>query len=135
MHAIIKTGGKQYRVAEGDEFRIEKLAGVNPGDTYTFDTVLAVGTGDDLRVGAPLLDGGPRDSLRVGAGSRQEGDRLQEAPSHGLQEEARSPPALYPRAHHGYQRLERAACSCYSVVSPHTHGVMSPAAIEAEPPA
>ena len=57
MHAIIKTGGKQYRVAEGDEFRIEKLAGVNPGDTYTFDSVLAVGTGDDLKLGAPLIDG------------------------------------------------------------------------------
>ena len=55
MYAIIKTGGKQYRVQEGDEFRVEKLA-ANVGDTVTFDEVVAVG-GDKLVVGTPLVEG------------------------------------------------------------------------------
>ena len=41
MYAIIATGGKQYKVAEGDIIRVEKL-GVDAGETYTFDQVLAV---------------------------------------------------------------------------------------------
>ena len=57
MHAVIKTGGKQYRVAEGDEIKVEKLADVTDGDEYTFETVLAVGEGEDLTVGTPLVEG------------------------------------------------------------------------------
>ena len=56
MYAIIKTGGKQYKVSEGDTLFVEKL-GVKDGDTVTFDEVLAVGGGDSLKVGAPLVDG------------------------------------------------------------------------------
>jgi large subunit ribosomal protein L21 len=56
MYAVIKTGGKQYRVAEGDRLRVEKLAG-NVGDAVTFDTVLLVGSGDGVKVGAPLVSG------------------------------------------------------------------------------
>lgn len=55
-YAIIKTGGKQYRVAAGDKLNVEKLD-VAVGDTVTFDEVLASGEGDSLRVGAPFLDG------------------------------------------------------------------------------
>jgi large subunit ribosomal protein L21 len=57
MYAIIATGGKQYRVAEGDVIRIEKLD-AEPGSEVEFDRVLMVGGGDDARVGAPLVDGG-----------------------------------------------------------------------------
>ena len=56
MHAVIKTGGKQYRVAEGDVLEIETLAG-DPGATIAFDEVLAVGDGADMKVGTPLVDG------------------------------------------------------------------------------
>ncbi len=49
MYAIIATGGKQYKVAEGDIIKVEKL-GVEAGQTYTFDQVLAV-SGDELKVG------------------------------------------------------------------------------------
>ena len=49
MYAIIATGGKQYKVSEGDTIRIEKL-GAEAGDTVTFDDVLAIG-GDKLLVG------------------------------------------------------------------------------------
>ncbi|TVP91076.1 MAG: 50S ribosomal protein L21 [Thioalkalivibrio sp.] len=57
MYAIIATGGKQYRVAEGDLLRVEKLE-AEVGSDVDFDQVLLVGEGDDVRVGAPLVDGG-----------------------------------------------------------------------------
>ena len=56
MHAIIETGGKQYKVAEGDTLFIEKLP-VEAGDTVTFDKVLAVLDGDKATFGAPVVDG------------------------------------------------------------------------------
>ncbi len=55
MYAIIATGGKQYKVAEGDVIRVEKL-GAAAGETYTFDQVLAVG-GNELTVGCPTVAG------------------------------------------------------------------------------
>ena len=55
MYAIIETGGKQYKVQQGDVVFIEKL-NVEAGETITFDKVLVVG-GDDLKVGAPYVDG------------------------------------------------------------------------------
>ena len=54
--AVIKTGGKQYKVAANDVVKVEKLAG-EPGDVVTFDQVLMVGNGDDVTVGAPLVAG------------------------------------------------------------------------------
>ena len=55
-HAIIVTGGKQYRVAEGDVLFVEKLD-AEAGDTVTFDQVLAVVDGELASFGAPLLSG------------------------------------------------------------------------------
>ena len=55
MYAIIATGGKQYKVSEGDIITIEKL-GVEAGEKVTFDQVLVVG-GDDLKVGDPTVNG------------------------------------------------------------------------------
>ncbi len=54
MYAIIATGGKQYKVAEGDVLKVEKL-GVAAGETVTFDQVLAV-SDDGLKVGADVAD-------------------------------------------------------------------------------
>jgi large subunit ribosomal protein L21 len=54
--AVIKTGGKQYKVAANDVVKIEKIAG-EPGDVVTFDQILMVGNGDDVTVGAPLVEG------------------------------------------------------------------------------
>jgi large subunit ribosomal protein L21 len=54
--AVIKTGGKQYKVAANDVVKIEKIAG-EPGDVVTFDQVLMVGEGDDVTIGAPLVAG------------------------------------------------------------------------------
>jgi large subunit ribosomal protein L21 len=55
MFAVISTGGKQYRVAEGEAFRFEKLVGT-AGETVTFDQVLMLG-GDTPVVGRPMVDG------------------------------------------------------------------------------
>ncbi len=56
MYAVIKTGGKQYRVAAEDIIKIEKVDG-DAGEVIAFDTVLMVGDGDDVTIGAPLVDG------------------------------------------------------------------------------
>jgi large subunit ribosomal protein L21 len=56
MYAVIATGGKQYRVAEGDVVRIEKLP-AEPGAAVEFDKVLVVGQGADVKVGKPFVSG------------------------------------------------------------------------------
>ena len=56
MYAIIETGGKQYKVQNGDQLRIEKL-NAEAGSTVVFDKVLAAGEGSDIKVGAPYLEG------------------------------------------------------------------------------
>lgn len=56
MHAIIETGGKQYKVAEGDVLFIEKLP-VEAGDSVTFDRVLAVLDGENTKFGTPAVEG------------------------------------------------------------------------------
>ncbi|MFW3615087.1 50S ribosomal protein L21 [Billgrantia antri] len=56
MYAVIKSGGKQYRVQEGQTLKLEKLE-IPTGETVEFDQVLLVADGDDVAVGAPLVDG------------------------------------------------------------------------------
>ena len=56
MYAIIATGGKQYRVQEGDHIRVEKLAG-DPGEKVEFNQVLLLADGEDVTIGAPYVDG------------------------------------------------------------------------------
>jgi large subunit ribosomal protein L21 len=56
MYAVIATGGKQYRVDEGDVVRIEKLT-AELGAPVEFDKVLLVGNGGDVKIGAPLVAG------------------------------------------------------------------------------
>lgn len=56
MYAVVKTGGKQYRVAKDDVIQIERLTGVE-GDTVVLDDVLMLGDGADVTIGAPFVDG------------------------------------------------------------------------------
>ena len=56
MYAVIKTGGKQYRVSEGETLKIETVAG-DVGSAIVLDKVLMVGSGDKVTVGKPLLAG------------------------------------------------------------------------------
>ncbi|MCL4799558.1 MAG: 50S ribosomal protein L21 [Burkholderiales bacterium] len=56
MYAVIRTGGKQYRVAAGDRLKVEKLP-ADVGAEVVLDQVLAVGEGEGVKVGAPLVAG------------------------------------------------------------------------------
>ncbi len=56
MFAVIETGGKQYKVNEGDVIFVEKLD-VNEGDTVVFDRVMALSIGENFQIGAPVVDG------------------------------------------------------------------------------
>lgn len=56
MYAVIETGGKQYKVSEGDVITVEKL-GVDAGEEVVFDKVLFLGEGADAKVGTPYIDG------------------------------------------------------------------------------
>lgn len=56
MYAVIRTGGKQYRVAEGDVLRIEKIAG-DVGSDVTFNEVLLLGGSESPKVGQPIVSG------------------------------------------------------------------------------
>ncbi len=57
MYAVIKTGGKQYRVSQGDTLRLETLD-ANAGDSVEFDQVLMLGEGSDVKIGTPFVEGG-----------------------------------------------------------------------------
>jgi large subunit ribosomal protein L21 len=63
-YAVIKTGGKQYRVSEGDEVRFERLTG-EVGETIAFDQVLLTSDGETIEVGRPFIETskGPMQSL------------------------------------------------------------------------
>ena len=67
MYAVIKTGGKQYRVTDGDKLRVEKLP-VEIDSDLIIDQVLAVGNGGDIKVGAPLLVGASVTAKILGQG-------------------------------------------------------------------
>jgi len=57
MYAVISTGGKQYKVREGESLKVEKLV-ADEGASVEFDRVLLLGEGADVQVGTPFIDGG-----------------------------------------------------------------------------
>lgn len=56
MYAVIVTGGKQYKVTEGEYLKVEKLE-IATGEAVTFDRVLLIGNGDDVIIGGPVIEG------------------------------------------------------------------------------
>ena len=72
MYAVIKTGGKQYRVSAGDKLKIETVAG-DVGSEIVLDKVLMVADGDKLNVGKPLVDGA---SVKATIVSHGRGDKI-----------------------------------------------------------
>lgn len=72
MYAVIKTGGKQYRVAQGETLKVESIAG-DVGSAIVLDKVLAVGSGDKLNVGKPLVSGA---SVKATIVSHGRGDKV-----------------------------------------------------------
>jgi len=73
MYAIIKTGGKQYRVAAGEKLKVEKLA-ADVGSELVLDQVLLVGAGDSVKIGTPLVGGA---SVKATVLSHGLGDKVQ----------------------------------------------------------
>ena len=73
MYAVIKTGGKQYRVASGDTLKVEKLVG-EVGSEIVLDQVLAVGEGESLSLGTPLVSGA---SVKATVVSHGRGEKVQ----------------------------------------------------------
>jgi large subunit ribosomal protein L21 len=73
MYAVIKTGGKQYKVTQGDTIRIEKLPAAE-GDTVAFDKVLMIADGDKVQVGNPVIEGTTVDAsvIKHGRGKKIE---------------------------------------------------------------
>ncbi len=57
MYAVIKTGGKQYRVTEGETLKVEKLD-IDAGSSIEIDQVLMIADGDKVQIGAPYVEGG-----------------------------------------------------------------------------
>lgn len=74
MYAIIQTGGKQYKVAEGDTVLVEKLEAAE-GDVVTFDQVLTVVKDSDVVVGKPVVDGA-KVTAKVEAQGKEKGNKL-----------------------------------------------------------
>ena len=69
MYAVIKTGGKQYRVAQGDRLKVEKLAG-DVGGTVSFDALMVGGEGG-VKVGAPVVKGAAVEGQIVAQGKHK----------------------------------------------------------------
>lgn len=67
MYAVVVTGGKQYRVEPGEWLRVEKLEG-EEGSAVTLERVLMIADGDDIKVGAPALDGATVTAEIIGQG-------------------------------------------------------------------
>ena len=81
MYAVIKTGGKQYRVAAGQKLKIEQIP-ADIGQEITLDQVLSVGQGEELKIGAPLVDGASVSNCSCARPSRQN-QGVQDAPAQG----------------------------------------------------
>src|SRR5204862_1199260 len=64
MYAVVKTGGKQYKVAAGEKLKVEQIP-ADIGAEITLDQVLAVGAGDQIKFGTPLVSGADRKSTRL----------------------------------------------------------------------
>lgn len=69
MYAVIKSGGKQYRVQEGQTLKLEKIE-IPTGETAFFDEVLLVGNDDEIKVGAPMVEGAKVSAEIVAHGRR-----------------------------------------------------------------
>ena len=72
MYAVIKTGGKQYRVAPGETLKVESLP-VEVGGSISFDEVLLVADGDSVKVGTPAVAGG---SVKAEVTAHGRGDKI-----------------------------------------------------------
>ena len=100
MYAVIRTGGKQYKVAKDDVLTVESLDG-DVGSKLTLGEVLMLG-GDSPKLGAPLVKGASVVGRNRRAGPGREGRRLQEEAPQEHPSQARPSPALHQAEGHGH---------------------------------
>ena len=105
MYAVIQTGGKQYRVAEGDTIRVEKLIG-EVGSKVEFTDILMVG-GEKVEVGKPHVGGAKVTAEIVAQDLAKKDHRLQDEAPERLSEPSWSPAAVHRAPHQERERLRR----------------------------
>ena len=103
MYAVIKTGGKQYRVTSGETLKVEIIPG-DVGSAIVLDKVLMVADGDKLSVGKPLLTGASVNATIVSHG-RGDKVRIKDAPPQALPEKPRSSSKLHRDPHRRHFRV------------------------------
>jgi len=84
MYAIFETGGKQYKVSEGDTITVEKL-GLEAGTAHIFENVLALNSGEELKVGTPLIAGAKIEASVVEEGKHKKVIVFKYKPKKGYQ--------------------------------------------------
>ena len=94
MFAVVRTGGKQYRVAAGDKIAVEKLSG-EAGETITLGDVLLAGDGGEVKDAKGVVVS----AEIIAQAKTRKGDRFQEASPPQLSPQERPPPADDPAAH------------------------------------
>src|SRR5258708_13013224 len=102
MYAIIKTGGKQYRVQSGVQLRVEALP-AEVGAAVSFDQVLLVGEGDAVKVGAPFVAGAAVKATLVSHGRGEKVRNFNLRPLQHFPNPPRHPPPYTPVPHHSNQ--------------------------------
>ena len=102
MYAVIKTGGKQYKVAPGEKLKVEQIP-ADVGAEVILDQVLMVGEGESVRLGQPTVAGATVKATVVVARSRREGQDLQDAPPQALPEA----PGASAELHRALDRRDR----------------------------
>ena len=116
MYAVIKTGGKQYKVAPGEKLKVEQIP-ADVGAEVVLDQVLMVGEGESVRLGQPTVAGATV-KARSSRRPRRQGHDFQDAPAQALPEAPGPPPELHraqdrqhrrltERQHHGTQKGRR----------------------------
>ncbi len=111
MYAVFKSGGKQHRVVEGETLKLEKLE-IATGDAIEFDEVLMVANGDDVKIGAPVLEGAKVTAEVISHGR---GDKVKIIKFRRRKHSTpRSPSVVHRGKNHRHQGLIRAGVSVTS---------------------
>ena len=104
MYAVIKTGGKQYKVAPGEKLKVEQIP-ADVGAEVILDQVLMVGDGASVRLGQPVVAGASVKATVVAHGARRQGHDLQDAPAQALPETPGSSTGLHRAQDRRHRRL------------------------------
>ena len=104
MYAVVKTGGKQYRITPGEKLKVEQIA-ADVGAEVVLDQVLMVGEGDSVRVGQPIVAGATVKATVVSHGRGDKVDDLQDAPAQALSEAPGPSPELHRTQDRQHRRL------------------------------